>query len=539
MLFGKGHLHPHAGYRSLYRHNVRISQIYVPECHKQSVYVSLEWMATLLTGLFPMQVTHNVVIIGAGFGGLGMAIRLKAQGQDNLLLIEKGHDVGGCWRDNTYPGAACDVPSHLYSFSFERHYPWSRRFAQQKEIFAYQQYCARKYDLYRHIRFNTEVAEARFLDEPGLWEITMTNGEVITCRALITATGQLNQPAYPPLSGIEDFQGPHFHSARWNHDEDLTGKTVAVVGTGASAIQFVPEIAKVAGKVKLFQRSAAHVIPKPDRAYRKAEHWMLKKLPVTQTLDRMRIYAANEARVLGFTSFQKAMLVYEWLFARQLKKQIKDPVLREKLTPDYPMGCKRILMSNDYYPALAQANTEVINYGIDAVDKKGLTDSSGTHHKVDVIIYGTGFKATEFLTPMTITGRNGKDLNSTWRDGAEAYLGITVRGFPNLFMLYGPNTNLGHNSIIYMLESQIHYVQQCLAEMDDQQLHSMEVRESVQARFNDNVQRKISDTVWDKGCHSWYKTDSGKNTNNWPGFTFDYRRQTQHLQLNDYEYKSL
>jgi cation diffusion facilitator CzcD-associated flavoprotein CzcO len=539
LLFGKGHLHPHAGYRSLYRHNVRISQIYVPECHKQSVYVSLEWMATLLTGLFPMQVTHNVVIIGAGFGGLGMAIRLKAQGQDNLLLIEKGHDVGGCWRDNTYPGAACDVPSHLYSFSFERHYPWSRRFAQQKEIFAYQQYCARKYDLYRHIRFNTEVAEARFLDEPGLWEITMTNGEVITCRALITATGQLNQPAYPPLSGIEDFQGPHFHSARWNHDEDLTGKTVAVVGTGASAIQFVPEIAKVAGKVKLFQRSAAHVIPKPDRAYRKAEHWMLKKLPVTQTLDRMRIYAANEARVLGFTSFQKAMLVYEWLFARQLKKQIKDPVLREKLTPDYPMGCKRILMSNDYYPALAQANTEVINYGIDAVDKKGLTDSSGTHHKVDVIIYGTGFKATEFLTPMTITGRNGKDLNSTWRDGAEAYLGITVRGFPNLFMLYGPNTNLGHNSIIYMLESQIHYVQQCLAEMDDQQLHSMEVRESVQARFNDNVQRKISDTVWDKGCHSWYKTDSGKNTNNWPGFTFDYRRQTQHLQLNDYEYKSL
>lgn len=486
-----------------------------------------------------MQATHNVVIIGAGFGGLGMAIRLKAQGQDDLLLIEKGHDVGGCWRDNTYPGAACDVPSHLYSFSFERHYPWSRRFAPQKEIFAYQQYCARKYDLYRHIRFNTEVAEARFLDDAGLWEITLTNGEVITCRALITATGQLNQPAYPPLAGIEDFQGPHFHSARWNHDEDLTGKTVAVVGTGASAIQFVPEVAKVAGKVKLFQRSAAHVIAKPDRAYKKAEHWVLKKLPLTQTLDRMRIYAANESRVLGFTSFQKAMAVYEWLFARHLKKQISDPALREKLTPDYPMGCKRILMSNDYYPALAQANTEVINYGIDAVDKQGLTDSSGTHHDVDVIIYGTGFKATDFLTPMTITGRDSVDLNTAWQDGAEAYLGITVRGFPNLFMLYGPNTNLGHNSIIYMLESQIHYVQQCLAEMDEQNLHSLEVRESVQARFNDNVQRKISDTVWDKGCHSWYKTESGKNTNNWPGFTFDYRRQTQHLELSDYEYKAL
>ncbi|HIL21887.1 MAG TPA: NAD(P)/FAD-dependent oxidoreductase, partial [Alcanivorax sp.] len=265
----------------------------------------------------------------------------------------------------------------------------------------------------------------------------------------------------------------------------------------------------------------------------------LKKLPLTQTLDRMRIYAANESRVLGFTSFQKAMAVYEWLFARHLKKQISDPALREKLTPDYPMGCKRILMSNDYYPALAQANTEVINYGIDAVDKQGLTDSSGTHHDVDVIIYGTDFKATDFLTPMPITGRDGVDLNTAWQDGAEAYLGITVRGFPNLFMLYGPNTNLGHNSIIYMLESQIHYVQQCLAEMDEQKLHSLEVRESVQARFNDNVQRKISDTVWDKGCHSWYKTESGKNTNNWPGFTFDYRRQTQHLELSDYEYNAL
>ncbi|EKF75843.1 monooxygenase [Alcanivorax hongdengensis A-11-3] len=481
-----------------------------------------------------MTPTHRVLIIGAGFGGLAMAIRLKEQGEHDLLLIEKGHDVGGCWRDNTYPGAACDVPSHLYSFSFERHYPWSRRFAPQAEILAYQQHCARKYDIYRHIRFNTEVADARYRDDQGLWEVTLTNGETLTCRALITATGQLNQPAYPPLKGIDDFHGPHFHSARWDHDVDLTGKTVAVVGTGASAIQFVPEVAKVAGKVKLFQRSAAHVIAKPDRPYTRAEHLLLKKLPIAQTLDRLRIYAANESRVLGFTSLQKAMTAYEWLFKRHLKQSIKDPALREKLTPDYPMGCKRILMSNDYYPALARDNVEVINHGIQSVDKQGLTDSTGVHHDADVIIYGTGFKATDFLTPMTLHGRDGQDLNEAWKDGAEAYLGITVRGFPNLFMLYGPNTNLGHNSIIYMLESQVHYVLQCLAQLDDS-VRALEVRQDSQARFNERVQADIRDTVWDKGCHSWYKTDSGKNTNNWPGFTFSYRQQTRNLDLNDYE----
>ena len=482
-----------------------------------------------------MAAIHSVVIIGAGFGGLGMAIKLKAQGQDDIVIIEKGGDVGGCWRDNTYPGAACDVPSHLYSFSFERHYPWSRRFAPQREIFAYQQHCARKYDVYRHMRFNTEVAKASFDEAQGVWAITLTNDETIFARILITATGQLNQPAYPKMPGIDAFKGAHFHSARWDHSVDLKGKTVAVIGTGASAIQFVPEVTKVAGKVMLFQRSAAHVLAKPDRAYTEREHRILKKFPITQTLDRLKIYIANEARVLGFTSLQKAMALFEWQFKRQLKKFIKDPELREKLTPDYPIGCKRILMSNDYYPALAQDHVEVINQGISEVTATGVVDSEGKHHDVDVIIYGTGFQATDFLTPMTITGRDGIALNDAWKDGAEAYLGITVNGFPNLFMLYGPNTNLGHNSIIYMLESQIHYVQQCIAAIDSQKLRSLEVRSLVQTNFNDRVQSKISDTVWNKGCHSWYKTESGKNTNNWPGFTFNYRRQTDKLDLNDYD----
>ncbi|MEE4249846.1 MAG: NAD(P)/FAD-dependent oxidoreductase [Alcanivoracaceae bacterium] len=475
---------------------------------------------------------YQAVIIGAGFGGLGMAIRMKQQGFSDLLLIEKGHDVGGCWRDNTYPGAACDVPSHLYSFSFERHYPWSRRFAPQAEILDYLRHCASKYDISRHIRFNTEVSAAEWQEQQQHWRINLNDGTHVTARALITATGQLNQPAYPPLKGIDAFHGPHFHSARWDHSIDLRGKTVAVVGTGASAIQFVPEVAKVAGKLMLFQRSAAYVISKPDRAYSNVEHRILEKLPLTQTLDRARIYAANEARVLGFTSFQKAMELYKWLFRRQLTSQIKDPALREKLTPDYPMGCKRILMSNDYYPALAQNNVEVINHGIQSVDETGLTDSEGVHHAADVIIYGTGFRATDFLTPIEISGRNGRRLNDVWRDGAEAYLGISVHGFPNLFMLYGPNTNLGHNSIIYMLESQFHYVLQCLERLEQYPL--MEVRDDVQSEFNQRIQQQIRETIWEKGCNSWYKTESGKNTANWPGFTFDYRRRTRHLKLQDF-----
>jgi cation diffusion facilitator CzcD-associated flavoprotein CzcO len=476
---------------------------------------------------------YNTVIIGAGFGGLGMAIRMKQAGHTDLLLIEKGHDVGGCWRDNTYPGAACDVPSHLYSFSFEGHYPWSRRFAPQVEILAYLKHCATRYDIQRHIRFNTEVTAAAWQDDTKQWRISLNDGSSLTARALITATGQLNQPAYPPLTGIDTFHGPHFHSARWNHDVNLRGKAVAVVGTGASAIQFVPEVAKVAKTLTLFQRSAAYVISKPDRAYSKAEHLLLEKMPFTHTLDRARIYAANEARVLGFTSFQKAMALYKWLFRRQLTSQIKDAALRDKLTPDYPMGCKRILMSNDYYPALSGDNVEVINHGITAVDGTGLIDSTGQHHDADVIIYGTGFRATEFLTPIAITGRGGKPLNDVWRDGAEAYLGISVHGFPNLFMLYGPNTNLGHNSIIYMLESQFHYVLQCLETLQQQPM--LEVRADVQSAFNHSIQQQIRDTVWDKGCSSWYKTDSGKNTANWPGFTFDYRRRTRRLNLNDFQ----
>ncbi|MBM7059263.1 NAD(P)/FAD-dependent oxidoreductase [Pseudomonas sp. UL073] len=477
----------------------------------------------------------RVLIIGAGFGGLGLAIQLQKAGIGDFLILEKGAQVGGTWRDNTYPGAACDVPSHLYSYSFEPKSDWSRKFAPQAEIFAYQQHCADKYGLLPQIRFNTEVASAEFDEAAGLWRVLTSDGETFSAQALVSACGQLNRPAYPRLPGMEQFRGEVFHSARWNHAYDLRGKRVAVVGTGASAIQFVPAIAPEVAQLHLFQRSAAYVIPKPDRAYKPWELAVMRRFPALQKVDRLLKYIQHESRVLAFSVFPSLMKVMRGAFARHLARGIADPQLRAKLTPDYPLGCKRILISNDYYPALARANVEVVNDGIREVTANGVVTEDGRERPVDAIIYGTGFAATDFLAPMHITGRGGLDLNQAWRAGAEAYLGISVSGFPNLFILYGPNTNLGHNSIIYMLESQFRYVVGCLRELRDQGLRAMELKPEVQRRFNQDLHKRVQHTVWEQGCTSWYKTAEGKNTNNWPGFTFTYRQYTRRPELADYE----
>ena len=479
---------------------------------------------------------YNTIIIGAGFGGTGMAIRLKQRGEDSLLVIEKAGDVGGTWRDNTYPGAACDVPSHLYSYSFEPKFDWSRRFAPQADIHAYLRHCADKYDVRRHVRFDTEVSDARFDEQHNVWQVQTTTGEHFTARFLITATGQLNRPAWPTIAGANEFKGERFHSARWDHGVDLDGKRVAVIGTGASAIQFVPAIAGRVKQLTLFQRSAPWVVPKPDRTYHRVEQQLMEKLPLLQKLDRARVYAMYETRVLAFTNLQRIMKVYEFNALRYLRKFIRDPALQKKLTPDYPIGCKRILISNDYLPALARDNVSVVTDSIERFDHDGLHTRDGTHHPVDVVIYGTGFQATDFLAPMAITGRDGRNLNEVWRDGAEAYLGMTVHGFPNLFMLYGPNTNLGHSSIIYMLESQMNHVIACMDAMDDTGATTLEVRDTVQAGFNHALQARITNSVWDQGCTSWYKTESGKNTNNWPGFTFNYRLLTRSVNHDDYQF---
>ncbi len=479
--------------------------------------------------------TPHIVIIGTGFGGLGMAIQLKKAGIESFTILEKADSVGGTWRDNTYPGAACDVQSHLYSFSFEPKSDWTRKFGLQPEIRSYLENCAAKYRLKDHIQFNQEVESAEFNKSAGEWMIKTRAGDTLTAKLLISATGQLNQPAYPRIEGIEQFKGKVFHSARWDHDYDLSGRSVAVIGTGASAIQFVPQIVPKVKQLKLFQRSGAWVIPKPDRPFTGFEQWLFEAVPAADRAYRSLIYWRNESRALAFTRFGFLLNAFKWQAKRIARQTIKDPAKRRKIIPDYPVGCKRLLISNDWYQAINQDHLDVVTDDLDHVEENAIVTRDGTRHEVDTIIYGTGFKATDFLAPMKIKGLNGLDLNEAWRDGAEAYKGMCVSGFPNLFILYGPNTNLAHSSIVFMLESQIRYVMQCVRMLLDPGLHYMNVKADLQNEYSERIQEKLKTSVWEAGCTSWYKTASGKNTNNWPGFTFSYRLITGALDLQDYE----
>lgn len=469
----------------------------------------------------------DALIIGTGFGGIGMAIQLQQKVSTNYLVLEKADDVGGVWRDNQYPGAACDVPSHLYSFSFAEFDRWSRKFAGQAEIHGYLRHCVDRFGIAERIRFNQEVDTADFDEAKGLWTVVTRTGEQYHARAVICAMGQLNRPAYPKVPGINDFQGEVFHSARWRHDIDLTGKRVAVVGTGASAIQFVPEIVPKVKSLVLMQRSAPYVIAKPDRPYAAAEQQLFKRLPKVLTGSRALQYVTHEYRALAFTSLKQAMAVVNLQYKAFLRSQVKDPVLRKKLTPTDHIGCKRILLSNDYYPALTQPHVSVVNGGVQAVNATGITGGDGVHHEVDVIIYGTGFRATEFLAPLKITGLNGRVLKDEWREGAQALLGIGVTGFPNLYVMYGPNTNLGHSSIVYMLESQMAYIRQCVQRILSDNLRYVDVKPEAQARYHDEMQKRLQNSVWQTGCNSWYVNEFGRNTANWPGFTFEYRLRTR------------
>ncbi|MFB4314512.1 flavin-containing monooxygenase [Actinomadura sp. 21ATH] len=469
---------------------------------------------------------HDVVIIGSGFGGIGMAIRLRQHGYRDVVVLEKAGGLGGTWRDNTYPGAACDVPSHLYSFSFDRKTDWSRRFPPQNEILDYLRDTAREHGVLPWIRFGTEVTEARFDEDAGYWRLSTTRGE-LAARVVVSACGQLNRPVPPPIPGRGSFRGTAFHSARWDHGTDLAGKRVAVIGTGASAIQIIPEIAREARRLTVFQRSAPYVIDKPDRAYRSWEKALLRSVPGTWELSRARIYSLYESRALGFVKYPRLMELLSRRFRQQLEEQVPDPEMRRKLTPDYPMGCKRILISSDYYPALAEPHVELVTDPIEEIVPAGVRTRDGREFQADVLVYATGFATSGFLAPMKVTGRGGRDLNEAWRGGAEAHLGITVSGFPNLFLLYGPYTNLGHNSIIYMLESQFRYVLGCLRAMLEAGLDWIDVRPDVQDAFGREMQERLRGTVWASGCDSWYMNADGKVVNNWPGFTFAYRRATR------------
>jgi cation diffusion facilitator CzcD-associated flavoprotein CzcO len=476
----------------------------------------------------------RVVIVGAGFGGLGLAIKLKTSGADDFIILEKSASVGGVWNSNHYPGAACDVPSHLYSFSFEPRADWPQKFASQPEILKYLRQCVQKYGLASHILFGTEVSEARWNEETAHWTVRTADGRLFETQALVSATGQLSRPFVPQLPGMEGFSGPAFHSADWPDGVDLSGKNVAVVGTGASAIQIVPAIAPLAGKLYVFQRSAAYVLPKPDKTYSPRELSLFKKFPAALKLSRAWLYLRHEARAFAFVTWRAALRVKRGAFFRHLKRGVSDAELRERLTPGYSIGCKRILLSNEFFPAMARANVELVTADVREIRPHGIVDAAGVERTVDVIIFATGFCATDFLAPIKITGIAGKDLHHSWNNGAEAYLGMSVTGFPNLFILYGPNTNLAHNSIIYMLEGQISYVMACLEKLRRGEIRALDVKQPVQERFNAAIQRRLQKSVWAKGCASWYLTAAGKNTTNWPGYSLGFRLRTRTPRWDDY-----
>jgi cation diffusion facilitator CzcD-associated flavoprotein CzcO len=474
----------------------------------------------------------QIAIIGSGFGGIGLAIRLKKAGIDDFTIYERAADVGGVWRDNTYPGAACDVPSRMYSYSFEAGFPWSDRFGGQAEILAYLKHCVEKYDLGPHIRCGQDIREAVFDASLSKWRLQTADGATIEADICVSAVGLFNQPRMPDITGMDLFDGPQFHSARWDHDCDLEGRTVAVIGTGASAIQFVPEIAPKVGKLLVFQRSSQYVMP---RDVRPAPNRPGVLAALKCRLDRFGIYAEAENRSRRRGS-PKMTAEGQAAFAARLEREVPDAEMRRKLTPSYPLGCKRVLQSNDWYPAMQRPNVELIDTKVTEITAEGARTGDGKMWSADVIVYGTGFTPTQYLTPMKITGPDGADLNTAWRDGAEAYLGMTVAGFPNFFMMYGPNTNIA-GSIIFMLESQARYIVSAIRNLRRGPARRMTVREGVQRRFNDRIQARLSRTVLvADSCHSYYRDPSGKVTTQWPGFMVEYRQKTRRIRRADYDF---
>ncbi|AXQ29999.1 NAD(P)/FAD-dependent oxidoreductase [Solimonas sp. K1W22B-7] len=476
----------------------------------------------------------SVLIVGTGFAGLGMGIKLKEAGIDSFTILERADDVGGTWRDNSYPGCACDVQSHLYSFSFEPNPNWTRMFAPQPEIKAYLRHCAQKYELMPHIHYNAEVVRAEYDEKAAIWNVTTRAGETYGANVLVSGMGGLSTPAYPTIKGLEKFKGKTFHSANWDHAYELEGKRVAVIGTGASAIQFVPQIAKKVARLDLYQRTPTWILPKPDREITAAERLLFRRFPAAQQAFRNSIYWMLESRVLGFVINPRVMKLVERQARSHIRRQVADPALRAKLTPDYTIGCKRILISDDFYPAVSRANVEVIDSGIQEVKANSVVDASGVERAVDAIILGTGFKAQDPMPRGAIFGRDGQDILDAWKDGPEAYKGSTVAGFPNFYMLVGPNTGLGHSSMVYMIESQVQYVLDAVKTMRREGLRSLEVRPEVQARYNAGLQQKLGKAVWQSGCKSWYVNEAGKNTTLWPSFTFKFREETRRIDLVDY-----
>jgi cation diffusion facilitator CzcD-associated flavoprotein CzcO len=471
----------------------------------------------------------SVGVIGSGFGALAVAIELKRAGHTDLRLWERSDDLGGVWRDNTYPGAGCDVPSPLYSFSFEPNPRWSHRYSLQGEIHAYMRSVADKYGITPLVRFGHEVVAARWDDDASTWIVTFADDREETVDILVTAVGQLSRPVLPAIEGVESFTGTSFHSAQWDHSFDPTGRTIAVVGSGASAVQFIPHLAREARKVVVFQRTPNYVLPKPDTTYHRLHKRLFELAPVSQRLERGGVWTFTEQFSRGLDDESRVGRINKAVAMWHLRKQVEDPELRAKLTPDYPIGCKRILFSNNFYPALAQANVEVVTHAVTRVTPAGVVADDGTEHEVDTIVYATGFDTQDFLQSIDITGTRGQKLATQWADGAHAYLGMYVPNFPNLFVTYGPNTNLGGGSIIFMLEAQARHMRQALDRLEAGGYMTVEVTEEAEAAYDRDLTEKLEHSAW-AHCDNWYRHRSGRITSNWPGATRPFAKATKVLE---------
>jgi cyclohexanone monooxygenase len=478
----------------------------------------------------------RVLVIGAGFGGLATAIKLHEAGEESFLVVERGGDVGGTWRDNTYPGAACDVPSQLYSYSFAPNPGWTRSFSPQPEIQAYIRGVAEESGTLDRFLFDTEVEGAAWDEERHLWHVTTSRG-LVTADAVVSAAGALSDPRDPDIEGFDSFRGEVFHSARWDHDVDLAGKRVAVIGTGASAIQIVPEIAPTVARLDVYQRTAPWVIPRRDRAYTRAERLAFRHLPGVRALYRTATYWGRESYVPAFTRFPALALPAKLLALRNIERGISDPVLRAKVTPDYAIGCKRILLSNTWYPALDRDDVDLVTDRIARLTPTGIVTEDGVEREVDVVVVATGFHTTDLPIAERVTGREGVRLADRFEEhGMQAYKGTTVHGFPNLFFVVGPNTGLGHSSMVFMIESQVAYIVDAVTHLKTHGVTSAEPRAEVQRGYNDALQRRMRRTVWNAGgCASWYLDAHGRNVTLWPGATFSFRRELAQFDAEAYD----
>jgi cation diffusion facilitator CzcD-associated flavoprotein CzcO len=516
-------LHPRAPQRRPHGAVVRIM------AHRRAAGQPLTGSPEVLRSRSYMAVTsvehYDVLIVGSGFAGVGMAIELRRRGTEDLVVLEQADRVGGTWRANHYPGCACDVPTPYYSYSFGPKPDWSRFYAPHDEIRAYLEDCARRFGVLDRIRFGARATAATWDASTARWTIEVEGRAPLTCRALVAAPGGLSRPALPDVPGLEDFAGPVFHSAAWDHDVELAGARVAVVGTGASAIQFVPRISREAAHVTVFQRTAPWVLPKPDRRIGRTEQALYRRVPAAQRAVRGAVWAAQEWMGLGNTVDARLTRPLEAVGRWWIRRSIADPDLRRALTPDYAIGCKRLLLANDWYPTLARDHVDLVAGGVTRVTATGVVGPDGTEHPADVLVLGTGFRATEPLGDLPVVGRDGRTLADAWGDRLQAHRGTTIAGFPNLFVLPGPNTGTGHTSQVFMLEQQVRHTADLLDAVRPRGAAAVEPTAEAQAAFVAEVDRRSARTVWERGgCSSWYLDAQGRNVTLWPGTSLAFRR---------------